>query len=244
MPSALFQKIIHELEAIPEEYPFDINLSRVNEPFCDARIFDFISHILQRLPRCQVILFSNGSLLSKNLVAKLLLCKNIKIVHISFNDHRPDNYEKTMQLPYWQTYNNIKYLHDQKSFQKIPFTISLDRVGDRTVADLEFREWCREKFPCFSCSVTDRFSWLGQTRASNESENVPDVGCLQWYKLHILANGQTSFCCIDEEGRFGHGNVNDSPILDLYRNPIKKVLRTQTASRKEFHLCSKCTLLG
>lgn len=242
MPTEIFEKIINDLKAIPKELPFDINLSRVNEPFCDKRIFEFISFINHVLPQCHLIFFSNGSLLHKDNITKLSMVGNIKILHLSFNDHRPEYYEKVMQLPYEQTFQNLQHLHDMKAAGKIVFSINMKRVGDKTVIDQEFVEWSRKTFPLFSCSITEQFTWLGQhNRSIHEG---PDVGCLQWFKLHILADGRNAFCCIDEEGCFGHDHVRDTHILNLYNNPAKRRIRTHVTSRRELELCARCHLLG
>lgn len=49
MPDSLVQKIIDDLGAIPKSSPFEINLSRVNEPFLDHQIFDMAALVNDRI---------------------------------------------------------------------------------------------------------------------------------------------------------------------------------------------------
>lgn len=55
MPDALVEKLISDLGAIPVSHPFEINLSRVNEPFLDHRIFDIPARINERLPNASLV---------------------------------------------------------------------------------------------------------------------------------------------------------------------------------------------
>jgi sulfatase maturation enzyme AslB (radical SAM superfamily) len=53
MPDSLIEKILCELEDIPNRPAFEVSLSRVNEPFLDTRIFDISAEIERRFPEAR-----------------------------------------------------------------------------------------------------------------------------------------------------------------------------------------------
>jgi len=74
-----------------------------------------------------------------------------------------------------------------------------------TPADAAFLEWVKRSYPLFNGLVTMRGDWMGAVPAPVGA--VPDVGCRQWFELHLLANGKAAFCCIDADARHGVGDA-------------------------------------
>jgi hypothetical protein len=239
MPDTLFEKIIKDLCDIPETHKFDVNLSRINEPFLDSRIFLFASRINEVLPQASLVFFSNGSTLSSQIIAKLQRLNSISRLNISLNDHRPQVYQEVMQLPFDRTYCALHLLHDAE----LPFPVILSRVGDGSGEDVAFTEWVKVTFPKFKAVVSFRSDWLGLTTSYRQP--IPDVGCSQWFKLHLLANGRDAFCCIDAEGRWGAGDVRNNHALDIYNTSIRRARREVKISRTKYgQLCGSCPLLS
>lgn len=244
MSEDLFEKIVNDLKSIPESLPLSINLTRVNEPFLDKRIFEFADFINQELPRAELIFFSNASPLNGNNLEKLLMLKNVQRLNISFNDHRAGEYEKTMKLPFERTLRHVKHIHEMKVAGEIPFQISLSRVGDRSSTDRDFVEWGEKSFSAFKIISTPRSSWLSQNNNKKNLFDIPDLGCTQWFNLDFLSNGKHAFCCIDDEGEFGYGNVKHTQALDIYNHPKNLWIRSECSSRYELSICSKCSLFA
>lgn len=243
MPTEVFEKIINDLRDIPITHPFSMHLSRVNEPFLDSRLFSFYKMINQNLPQVNVSFFSNASVLVDNKIEQLFEIKKIEFFVISFNDHRKAEYEKVMKISYDRTIKHIDNFYRYKVKGDIQFPVLLSRVGDGTSADQEFVEWCQQRYPEFIVCLSPRGDWMGMTKTKNFE--VPDVGCKQWFQLHILANGQEAFCCIDAEGKFAFGrNVNSNHVLDIYNSPERLAIRKSIQSRKELNLCANCTMLS
>lgn len=241
MPTEIFEKIINDLKDIPPNHQFSMHLSRVNEPFLDSRIFSFYKIINQELPHANVSFFTNASVLVEHKIEQIFEIKNIEFFVISFNDHRKAEYEKVMKIPYDRTIKHIDNLYQYKIKGNIPFPVFLSRVGDGTSADREFVQWCEERYPEFTVSVYPRGDWMGMTKTQNFA--VPDVGCRQWFQLHILADGREAFCCIDAEGKFGFGqNVKFDHALAIYNNPERLAIRQSILSRKKLDLCANCTI--
>lgn len=242
MPDALVEKLVSDLRAIPVSHPFEINLSRVNEPFLDHRIFDIATRINERLPNASLVFFSNGTPLNIKNIEKLSKLKHISRLNISLNEYQPDAYEKTMQLPMERTLQVLHDLHHALTEGTLSFPIVLSRVGDGTEEDIHFVSWAKCHFPAFSVAVSPRSDWLGLVEQPESP--IPDVGCSQWYKLHILADGRDAYCCIDAEGRWATSNAQDIHLLNIYNQPVRREMRLARLSRLGMQICGMCPLLS
>jgi hypothetical protein len=242
MPEHLFAKILDDLADRPGRWPDTFGLFQVNEPFLDRRIFSFARQVFDRFPLSKLNFNSNASPLNEEVTHKLLATPNVHLLTISLNDHRPEEYEKTMRLPFHRTVANVRRLHQLREAGPLPFTVRISRVGDDTPADDEFQDWVRHEFPLFEVIVIARADWMGL--APETPFDVPDVGCLQWFQLRFLPSGREAYCCQDGEGRYGVGDVNQQHALDIYNHPDRRRLREGLPSRKQVDVCRKCSSLG
>src|SRR5271167_3727849 len=111
MPDALITKIIEDLRDIPRTLPFQLSPFKVNEPFLDTRLFSILAQINDRLPNASLTLTTNASPITEKQLARLSGVRNLVYLWISMNDHRPDEYEATMKLPYRRTLERIRMIH-------------------------------------------------------------------------------------------------------------------------------------
>ncbi len=242
MPTPLFTKIIDEL-AKPEGSVLPaIVLCRVNEPFLDKRYFDFCHYVAAKLPETKINHFTNMTPLNGKNLDALFGLNNTGLLKISFNDHRPEEYEKSMKLPFEKAYTNARHLHDRMAAGEAPFPVRMGRVGDGTAADLEFIRWVKQTFPLFRPMVTARFDWIGRVDVET-SGLVPQIGCRQWFQLHFLADGREAFCCIDSDGSYASGNARLQNAIDIYNAPERRALRERILAREEVRICALCTAL-
>lgn len=239
MPDHLIDKILSDIESTSQS-PAVFNLSRVNEPFLDKRVFDIAERISARFPTSKFIWFSNGTTINNRILDKLLAFKKTTSLNISFNDHRKEQYEKEMGIKYDRAISAIEQLHNCKANGLVDFNVNLSRVGDGTSSDSDFLTFCKEQFPLFKASVSQRFDWIGAVDTEVYSK-VPEVSCSQWTKLHILADGNAAFCCIDSNGALGLGNAYTSHVInDIYNHPEMLGLRQKLPSRREVEKCKSC----
>lgn len=241
MPDDLIEKIIMDLTDIPAYHNFQINLSRINEPFLDHRIFDIARTINEKLPQASLVFFSNGSPLNDLNIEKLASLKNVSRLNISLNEYEAHEYNSVMGLPFDRTLSVLTALHSAKLNGPIYFPITCSRVGDGSDRDDVFKIWVKSNFPAFNVEVSNRSDWLGLV--DGKSGKVPDVGCSQWFKLHFLSNGREAFCCIDAEGKYGKGDARKGHVLEIYNSPERRDMR-QKNSRVDHDLCGKCPLLS
>lgn len=242
MSDELIEKVITDLTDIPKHVPFQLSPFKVNEPFLDTRLFDILKTVNQRLPHASISLTSNASPITEKNLKKLSEIQNIDYLWISFNDHRPEEYTKTMQLPWERTIERLTMIHQAKAEGRFKPRVFLSRVGDNTEADVEFCRWVQSNFPLFQTSVFQRGGWLGQANVELNVP-VPDAGCVRWFDLSITSTGKVAHCCMDGKAEWAIGDVNTQHVLEVYNNPEYKVLRERTRSRKDASPCNTCTFL-
>jgi len=111
MTDHLLYKIIEDLKEIPASLPISISPFKVNEPLLDSRLFPLLSRFEVELPNAQIQLTTNGVPLNTQKLDELCKLNNINYINVLFNDHRPDEYTKTMRLPYERTLRKLHLLH-------------------------------------------------------------------------------------------------------------------------------------
>ena len=242
MPDHLIEKILRELEDIQGRPPFEVTLARVNEPFLDNRILDISQEIERRLPEAANFFFSNATPLTEKKLLQLAGLQRVAYLNVSVNEHQPAPYEALMGLPFERTVARLDLIHRMKLAGTLRFPVYVSRVGDGTTTDAEFLEWVRNTYPALCGLVTVRGDWLGAINI--RIGNVPNVGCRQWFQLHLLSDGREAFCCIDSDGRYGTGDANYQHIIhDIYKSPLRRRLRTEIISRREVETCQHCPML-
>jgi hypothetical protein len=244
MDDALVGKFVEELADIPEDLPVSIVPCRINEPFLDKRVLPMLEEIDRRYPNCYASIFSNGSTFTAKFIERLGGIQRISLLNISFNDHREDAYEKTMQIPFARTVRNLDLLHEAFDGGSLSApAVSISRVGDGTDADGAFLEWCRSRWPRFTPRVSPRMDWLGDLRLGWVS-TPPAITCGQFFKLQFLASGRAGFCCVDATGNRGVGDLREQHLLEIYNLPERRALRTNLVSRDRVPTCGTCSVLA
>lgn len=244
MSDDLYAKILDDLTAIPGSIPFDINLSRVNEPFLDKRIFTLSRAALDRLPNASLRYFTNASALNDANLDRLFELDRITSVNVSLNDHRPAEYAATMGLPFERTVRNLDALHSRLAVADRPFLLRVSRVCDGTPADQEYKRWVEGRWPLAQVFLRPRADWLGRVESSTlqpyQPKSILDAPCVQWFCLQVLASGQEAFCNWDSDGRHGRMNAKDAHMLDIYNQPHKREKRERLDGRLAFEVCRGC----
>ncbi len=243
MEDGLIEKIVGDLADIPRSHRFQLSPLKVNEPFLDHRLFDLLDLFQARLPHATVTLTTNASPLTEKTLARLAARgESIGYLWVSFNDHRPAEYEATMRLPYRRTLERLEMIHRAKASGQLAARVMLSRVADGSAADLEFVSWVKARFPLFEASLFPRGDWLGQVDGARAFA-PPPVGCKRWFDLSITATGVVAHCCMDGKAAFPIGDARQAHVLDIYNQPDYRRLRASAATRLEADPCRRCGFL-
>ena len=241
MDDALIEKVVGDLCDIPQLHAFQLSPFKVNEPFLDNRLFDLLGLFQVRLPNARITLTSNASPITEKKLAQLATFPRIGYLWISFNDHREQEYEQTMQLPYRRTIERLEMIHRARAEQRLAIPVVLSRVSDGSPADPAFTAWVKARFPLFEASLFPRGGWIGQV--AGESAAAPAVGCSRWFDLSITATGGVAHCCMDGKAEFPIGDVRHEHALDIYNKPDFRRLRAELGTRLEAEPCRRCGFL-
>lgn len=239
MSDGLVSKILSDMGDIPDDLAVDVNFTRVNEPFLDKRLFGFMDEYASRIRLGKIWLFTNASAINARNAAELAARPRIGYFLISFNDHRREEYERVMRIPFERTVANIDRLHVMLAGGELAFTPIISRVGDGSTADVEFEDWVRRRWPLFEHQVTHRFDWLGAVDLETYTA-IPQAGCLQWFQVQILASGDVTHCAVDHDATHGYGRAQDTHLLDLYNLPERRSLRAERLLRSDVGVCRSC----
>jgi pyruvate-formate lyase-activating enzyme len=237
MPTELVQKIFDEVSQA--ELPLEnFVLCKLSEPLLNNRYFDLLEYGLKTLPHADYWHITNGTTLTAKNIERLISYTRLDVMNVSLNSHDPEDYHRVMGLNFDQTIKNLKHLHREHERLNLKFRVHLSRVKDGTPRDTEYLEWCRSTFPRFTPAVYPRFDWLGKIKDGVDSAPAP-LGCRQWYQLAFLANGKEALCCLDDDGKFGRGDIRHEHALDIYSHPTRMNLRL-TKSRDAHPGCQGC----
>jgi len=242
MSDTLLDSLLGQIADLPHDLPVEVNFSRVNEPFLDTRVHAAAARVLREHPLAELWLFTNGSALTDRTIGRLESLGRVPIFIVSFNDHRREQYERVMRIPYERTVRNLDRLHESLSTGRLRFTPTISRVSDDPADDEDFLRWVAGRWPGFGCRVTPRFDWIGEAATSRRS--IPPVACVQWFHLPVLASGLVAHCCIDHEGAHGIGDTNERTLLEIYNHPERRGLRADLARRLGVPVCGSCNHLG
>ncbi|QDT99666.1 radical SAM/SPASM domain-containing protein [Gimesia aquarii] len=242
MSDELIDKVLNELTELPPEMNFQISPFKVSEPFLDTRLFQTLRKINSLIPQAKITLTSNATPITEDKLEALQEIKNIGYLWISFNDHREEEYERVMALPYQRTRERLDMIHDAFTEGDVYFPVVLSRVGDGSRVDYEFGDWVSINYPLFKSSIFPRMEWMGQVEGLNVNP-VPNMGCERWFELSITATGEVAHCCADGQADYPIGNANEQHVLEIYNSPEYRKLREATVSRLSVEPCNKCTFM-
>lgn len=231
MPDSLIERLVNEMAGWNK--PFAFSPFKVSEPFLDKRLIPICEYFNDHVPLGALRLFTNGSALTDDNIEGVAGLRKVHHLWISLNDHRPDEYEKLMGIPFDRTAKRLDRLHAYP----FPHPVMLSCVG---FPNEDFRRYCFDRWPKFQSTAIQRSAWLGFT--DSQVAEVPDAPCSRWFELSVMANGVVSMCCMDGKGEFPLGDVNNQTLLEVYNSPFWRERREKMLSRKQAGSpCDRCT---
>ncbi|MBO4350637.1 MAG: radical SAM protein [Proteobacteria bacterium] len=238
MSDDLFKKIIEDCKEfpLPAIEPF-----LQGEPFVDAKILDRLAYINEHLPNTALRLYSNGAALTKE-KSDALRELNVDKIYISLNSINKEKYEDVVGLPFERTIENVRALcaPSPKGPAARVITLRITLVDNTTREEVEqFKDFCKE------LGVRHMISGLFNYKGDIPSNlPVPDFPCEHITRLDILSSGQTTLCCMDQEGEYGWGDVINHSVLEIYNSPIARKVREmhRCGRRNEYCPCNQCNL--
>lgn len=236
MCDALFEKIIEDCREFPLEA---IEPFIQGDPFSDPQILPRLEHIRRRLPATKLRLYTNGYGMTPKMIDQMVDL-GIDHLYVSVNTLDADKYKAVMGLRLDRTLQNLAYLTDPVRKDRIAraITFRMTRLEDTTMQEQsQFLDYCRERG--VSSFIVGLFNYKGDVVSDLP---VPSYGCEHVSRLDILANGRVTLCCMDQDGEYGWGDLNEHSVLELYRHEMAQRYRKlhRTGQRREIDPCGTC----
>jgi sulfatase maturation enzyme AslB (radical SAM superfamily) len=95
MSDALIEKIIGDLTAIPKNVRFQLAPYKVSDPFLEARLFDILELVNEKLPNAAISIISNCSPLTQRKIVQLAAIKNLAYLGVSLNYDNAEEYGRS-----------------------------------------------------------------------------------------------------------------------------------------------------
>ncbi len=228
MTDALFKKIIGDAEKLPNLKLLIPMLT--GEPFCDKNILDRLTHARARLPWVNIQLYTNGSLLTFEILQKLKEIPNFSL-SVSLNGIDTETRKKLMGLDDWI---HVVRLTNYATQIKLPYRVTMvgyPEINPKEVENfikaggmaIHYQSWAGQQYPY------TRNRWTQCTRALSH--------------MTIRYNGDANLCCFDPFGKVSFGNVNDQTIEEVWESPKRQeyITKHKVGAGHKLALCDSCT---
>ena len=228
MTDTLYETIVRDAS----RYNLDMFLPMLTgEPFCDRKIIERIRLARELMPQTQIMLYSNGSLITDDDIANLVHLGNVKF-NISLNGASPQTRQKLMGLDDWES---VKKKIDCMSQLGLIDNISMVWHPTLTIEELT-------TFSVLSKSIGIRFqSFAGE---NYRYKRIVPTSCRRVTEsLTVMWHGQVSLCCFDPFGRVNFGNLRYQTIDEVWSSPLHLDYLAAHRENKgqEMRLCESCT---
>lgn len=239
MSDETFKKAISQLREI--DFDGELHLYSQNEPFMDKNIFEKIDYISKNLPKAEIAIISNFTILDDEKIDKILNSE-IKYFSCSIYALLPKNYEAICNRDNFKRSftNQVKFMKEYAKNPKLSFALYLmNDIHNRD--DMEF---C--KFFIFNIAPARRvdfyetFSFFNTNHLPQKLNNHYFSKCI-YDHLQIINDGDVSICSIDAASDLKVGNIYENSIKDLVNNEHAKNLRKRMIfSSEKDAFCRYC----
>lgn len=210
-----------------------LDLRNFGEPLIDKRLGMFAQYARQ-VGFNKIYIHTNGHLLTKE---KLDEWGSMGITEVNlslspkkeFSKTRPNipvekffkNIEKLVQdKPMYLNILNVDYIHTGISTkdEEQEFLIWLEKLCIPKRIDIELHNWA-----------------VGEDSSHYRCHRL-------WSSITILWNGEVALCCLDYDGDYILGNLNNSKLKDLVNSEIYVKIRKNHIEGKFLAKCASCNL--
>jgi len=237
MSDELFKKIIDDCKEIK---PLRIFPFLNGELFLDEKILDRIKYINDALPNTEVVIYTNGNLLTADKARKLLELSIGGIV-FSLNASNEQKYAELMGLDYKKTVANIRRFLEIRKEKGKPTPVCASIIGEGVNSREELRDfkkqWSAEGMDVMAVPFKNWAAKLGEPT----NVNTPCFRALE--QMTILWDGRVSLCCMDNEGEVILGDTKENTIREIWNGERAKSVRKAHLEglRQTLPLCNVCT---
>ncbi len=223
MDEKIFKRIIDELARI--NYSGMIRPVFYGEPLLDSRFPNWIKYIREKLPKADIIVFTNGDLLTLDLYKKLAENGvNLFVVSNHNGGTMPENLEKLLV-----------------NFKKVPYKSGYPYQGGFLH---ESAYSSGEKAPMIFYRNPSRIEGLYNRGGLMKNINVSKAKSecsLPSSDLTVDWRGNVILCCNDYFSSVKFGNVENESLVEIWnKDNFKKMRRDLKRGILNLEICKKC----
>mgnify|MGYP001566742313 CR=1 FL=1 len=240
MPWGLLEKCVEETRGWPQPLG-ELVPSHYGETWLYPRWLEALRLVAQRLPRTPIVIPTNGTLLTGDMVDQLSTVPTVRLINFSVNAALPSTYEAFHRLPASKM-EVIEQAILRLRQRRPDITIWVSLVQD-----------CQYQSPREVELFRERWSKYGvvQVNAANYN-NRPDrqplvpvtLPCRSIFSdLVVLWDGRVTSCCFDAQGDLVVGDATKDKLLDIWHGrPFAELRDKHTrGQRAAIPLCASCT---
>lgn len=228
MDQELYEKILDEASHLPNLILFQPFLN--GEPFLDERFMERLRLARTKLPKVEIEIYTNGSLLTTEVIHQLGEIDNIHF-SISLNGLKPETRKRVMGLDdYWFVVQalklmenlGIKYRATMVAYPEINREEIIDFIESGGTA-IQYQSWAGIQYPY------ERRRWTNCVRALCQ--------------MTVLYTGDVCLCCFDPFGEVNFGNLNVESMEAIWNSNQHKEyqMKHKQGRGHEMPKCRSCT---
>lgn len=218
MQTDLFYSVVNQAAelGVKDVVPF-IN----GEPLADVRMPTFVKWFAIQHPRLRMTIFTNASLLTRELMYKLLTSGAIRDFNVSIQGGTKEVYEANTGLDWEKTIKNVDDLIEMNELLGEPCKIRVNMcVFSKTQDTLDAftQRWegratvCLGAFSNFGGLVHDP---VGEASTMEMTRKICARALIHVY---VYWNGDVGQCCFDLTGETVYGNLHKEKLVDVLRS--------------------------
>ena len=248
MPADLFRRIVDEAAGHDVRR---ISPYLMNEPLMDRDLFDRIGYINERMPRCKVVVTTNGHFLTPPIIDRILdLGPGIHKLYVSVQGLDPESYRLTMRgnMDLGRTLGNIdRFVLEQRRRRQPRPRLWVTMVDTAAIdARAAVAYWRGRGIAAKYTTLENRGGNIEHAERYSRSGGMSHyTTCTRLFKqAYIMFNGDMVLCCVDYSRRQVLGNVADGGIAAVWNGPVAAEIRRRYLAQ-EFSglpLCGGCKL--
>jgi radical SAM protein with 4Fe4S-binding SPASM domain len=239
MAHSLFRKIIDDCTEMPNLQ--HVQILGLGEPLIDPDLFNKLRYVQEKLPNVTIWLYTNGSLLTDDVVEKLSTVNNL-IVDFSLNGITKEERYNNMRL---DDFDHVVSMIRKYSKYGKRYSVSLVNYPgtDPKECDVLDKMFEGNKWIIF---VT--FSnWLGKIPSPEGYEPIVRNSCSRAVTyLNVMYDGKVNLCCQDAMGQCLFGNLNKNSVKEVWESPQRQHFAKEhlKGCRKDLPYCGSCSVYG
>lgn len=242
MEFSIFKKIIDDASQLGTR---KVDLFLHGEPLLHSEIIGMLRYIKKK--GLNVELATNGLILDKEKIEAVLksgLDKDDKI-RFSIFDFSKEVHEGVQQGVNHETVLNNVYnfieLKKKQGVESPKLKIQFYVIPENEHEKKQFERYWREKVEYVSIGTASKK--FREYKHSALASRLRNTYCWDfWNRMTIFWDGRVSMCCVDVDGDFIVGNLQEQTIKEIWNGSQMRALRKLHKKRQflELPLCSNC----